>query len=181
MRPFPKYRKRLKLPAIALSVAVLAVAGCGGDDEGGGSKSGTGTGKAPSARTDTAPAKNGKPRTEPPKKDTTRPITSPEDQQGGAGDEEPARTQAELTGRGGHISPRVVRVPPFISVRVQLRSADRGTYELRVAGHTLRADRDVASATTDVAGLRPGKRLVARPVNGAGNAVVISASAEPGP
>lgn len=181
LRPFSDSRKRLKLPAISVSLVFLALAGCGGDDEGAGSKSATGTDTTPGAPTAPAPAKDGQAQTQPPKKATPKRVTSPEDQQGGAGDEEPARTQAELTGRGGRISPRTVRVPPYISLSVQLHSADRGTYELMLKGRRLRADRDVATATTEVAGLRPGRRLVARPVNGAGNAVVISATADPGP
>lgn len=169
--------------AVALVAVVLVVSGCGADDEDGGSKSGTATGGKgpPSARTGNGETKTGATDTDTAGKDATKPIASPENQPGGAGDEEPARTQAELTGRGGRIAPRVVRVPPFIAIRVELRSADGRTYELRLKRRALRADRDVAAATTDVAGLRPGKRLVAQPVNGAGNAVVIEASAEPGP
>ncbi len=49
---------------------------------------------------------------------------SPEDEPGGAGDEEPARTLALFTGEGGRITPRTVRVPAFISIRVELRSED---------------------------------------------------------
>ena len=56
---------------------------------------------------------------------------SPEDQPGGAGDEEPARSLALLTGEGGRITPPTVRVPAFISIRVELRSGDGREYGLR--------------------------------------------------
>jgi hypothetical protein len=101
--------------------------------------------------------------------------TSPEDMPGGAGDEEPARTLALLTGRGGQIRPRTVRVPAFISVQVELRSADGGDYALRFGSVTVRPG---AGHTFD--GLRPGESMVGRPL-GQGNPVTISATAEPGP
>jgi len=101
--------------------------------------------------------------------------TSPEAAPGGAGDEEPARTLALLTGRGGAIRPRIVRVPAFISVQVELRSADGGDYALRFGSVTVRPG---AGHTFD--GLRPGETVVGRPV-GQGNPVTISATAEPGP
>jgi hypothetical protein len=101
-----------------------------------------------------------------------------EEQEGGAGDEVTASSQALITGRGGKLSPRLVRVPPFIAIRVELRSADGKTYELRAGGKTVRADRDIASASTTFDGLRPGKRLV---LSGPSGRVVVEASAEPGP
>ncbi len=90
----------------------------------------------------------------------------------------PASSQALITGRGGRLSPRTVRVPPFIAIRVELRSADGGTYQLSARGKTVRADRDVSSASTTFAGLRTGRRLV---LDGPSGKVVVEASAEPGP
>lgn len=101
---------------------------------------------------------------------------SPEDQQGGAGDETAARSQAMFTGRRGRVSPRLVRVPPFIAIRVELRSADGRRYSLSGAGKTLRTGGRMAAATFD--GLRPERRLTLR---GTGGRVVVEASAEPGP
>jgi hypothetical protein len=163
---------------IAAALAVVLVAGCGGDTE---KKTNTGT-KLP-ARTETAtePTET-KGATPPPKTQTTVPktITSPEQDQGGQGDENPARSQALLTGRGGRISPPVVRVPPYISIRVELRSADGRTYTLRFGRRRIQAGGQIASASGSFPGLRPGKTLVGRPV-GAGNGVRIEANAEPGP
>ena len=104
----------------------------------------------------------------------------PEEQEGGAGDETPARSQALLTGRGGRISPRLVRVPPYIAVRVELRSADGRSYGLRFGRVAVRAGRGIASSSTTLDGLRPGAAYRGRPLGG-GSAVRIEASAEPGP
>ena len=107
---------------------VLALAGCGGDDEEPSTASETQsetteqptTATETEAETTTVPPPTAE---EPPETETT---TSPEDEPGGAGDEEPARSLALFTGEGGRITPRLVRVPPFISIRVELRSADGG-------------------------------------------------------
>jgi len=124
----------------------------------------------------TAPALT---QTEPRTQTQTQP-SSPEDQPGGAGDEEPIRTEALVTGRGGRISPRLVRVPPFIAVRLELRSGDGRSYGLRVAGRRLRVGPERRRDSALLEGLGHGERYLARPI-GAGNAVRIEATAEPGP
>ena len=93
----------------------------------------------------------------------------------------PAESQALLTGRGGRITPRVVRVPAFISVRVELRSADGGPYVLRFGGTTLAVRDELRSVSHRFDGLRPGAALVGKSATGAGNPVRIEATAEPGP
>ena len=161
------------------SLIVLALAGCG-DDEGRVEQDTAGTAGSPA----TAPATTTQTRTAPerggtvtvPKDDLTAP-TSPEDQPGGAGDEQPASSQALFTGKGGAVRPRVVRVPPFIAVRVELRSADGRAYRLRFGRRSIAVGRGRRSASSSFDGLRPGTRLVG---TGAGR-VVIEASAEPGP
>lgn len=162
--------------AVAALVAVGVGAGCGGDDD----KSDEPTAKT--STTEAVPTETTRPRTETqPEREETVAVpgeTSPEQQQGGAGDEIPARSQALITGRGGRLSPRLVQVPPYISIRVELRSADGALYSLRGSGRTLRAGGDLASASTTFAGLRPGKRLV---FAGPQGRVVVEASAEPGP
>jgi hypothetical protein len=133
----------------------------------------TETGTTESVPTETAPAVT-EGATE------TQPAEAPEDMPGGAGDEEPARTLALLTGRGGRITPRVVRVPAFIQVVVELRSADGATYALRFGDTTIRAGGELSSVSTRIDGLRPGEAVTGRPT-GAGNPVRIEATAEPGP
>ncbi len=83
-----------------------------------------------------------------------------------------------ITGRRGRLSPRVVRVPPFIAIRVELRSADGGRYRLTGAGKTLRVGDRVSSMAATFDGLRPARQLV---LQGTGGRVVVEASAEPGP
>jgi hypothetical protein len=106
------------------------------------------------------------------------PRTSPENQPGGAGDEVPASSQALITGRDGRLHPTVVRVPPFIAIRVELNSADGVEYELAGGGHDVKAGGEIQSASTTYEGLRPGKRLV---LSGPQGKVTIEATAEPGP
>lgn len=158
----------------------LGAPGCGDDEEQ----------RRPAERTESAPQATTKApaKTETSTGDEQAPIgdghggghESPEDQQGGAGDEEPARSQALLTGRGGTITPRLVRVPPYIAVRVELRAADGRSYGLRFGRRAVRAGAEVGSSSTTLDGLRPGAAYTGRPIGG-GNAVRIEASAEPGP
>ena len=162
---------------LGLALAVAAGgSGCGGDDEG---KKEAGTQPASSA-----PAPAPAPGEKKPGQRTgqsTPKKASPEDQPGGAGDEVPARAPALLTGRGGRIRPRVVRVPPFIAVRVELRSADGRPYALRLRSKVLRVGPEVATQSTTLGGLHHGEAVTGRPVGGQGNPVRIEASAEPGP
>jgi hypothetical protein len=156
--------------------------GCGGDDEDEPPAGGQATPTA--EQTQTAPAGETGTATEPAEDGdgaATAPEASPEDEPGGAGDEEPARSLALLTGRDGRIRPRRVRVPAFIAVRVELRSADGGTYALRFGGRRLATGPEISSVSAMFAGLRPGEALVGEPVGGAGNPVRIEATAEPGP
>lgn len=165
---------------------LVAISGCGGDDEEAATTP-TASTPAETATTESAPTETEKEpavtetgtETEPPT-ETEGEAESPEDAPGGAGDEQPARTLALFTGRAGRITPRVVRVPAFISVRVELRSADGATYSLRFGNVTVAAGERLSSHATTIDGLWPGERIVGRPA-GAGNPVRIEATAEPGP
>lgn len=169
---------------------LLALAGCGGDDE------------EPAATTEAAPPPTAEPapteteaeteteteeaETEPEPAEPSEPAepaeppASPEDQPGGAGDEEPARALALLTGENGRITPRRVRVPAYISIRVELRSQDGQEYGLRFQGANLSVSGGLSSVSTTIDGLRPGEAVVGTPT-GPGNRVRIEATAEPGP
>lgn len=159
---------------------LLALSGCGGDDEDA-STTPTRPDTTPTATTPTATAET-RTETAPPEvtETDTTPAVPPEEQEGGAGDEEPARTLALFTARDGRIRPRVVRVPAFISVRVELRSPDGGEYGLRFGDVTIRAGGELSSTATTIDGLRPGEAITGRPT-GAGNPVRVEATAEPGP
>lgn len=159
----------------------MAGSGCGGDDDAPPSTPAT-TAVTETAATQTEGARN---ETEQESAETeteseTEPAESPEDEPGGAGDEEPARTPALFTAEDGRITPRVVRVPAFISIQVELRSRDGREYGLRFGDVTITAGGELNSVSTTIDGLRPGKGIVGKPT-GAGNTVRIEATAEPGP
>ena len=71
-------------------------------------------------------------------------------------------------------------MPPFISIRVELRSADGQEYGLTFAGETIRVSAGLGSVSTTIDGLRPNMGVVGIPT-GASNRVRIAATAEPGP
>ena len=169
-----------KLIAVCLVAGALAGAGCGGDDE-----PATATAPTTTAETETTPVvttpTDTQTETKPMETAPATPTeTSPEDMPGGAGDAEPARTLALFTARDGRIRPRLVRVPAFISVQIELRSADGAPYSLRFGDVTIRAGGQINSISTTIDGLRPGESIAGVP-QGAGNRVRISATAEPGP
>jgi hypothetical protein len=184
-------RRFLNRPFVGIAaVAIMfAGAGCGGDDE---ERAATATAPQP-APTATAPTETGATETETetetepepetqtqPEPTETGPPVSPEDQPGGAGDEEPARSLALFTGEDGRITPRVIRVPAFISIRVELRSGDGRRYGLNFEGERIEVGGGLSSVSTTIDGLRPGEAVVGAPT-GASNRVRIEATAEPGP
>ena len=189
---------RLRSGTAVTVAAVLALAtavGCGDDERGAVTVEGeetttTGTGTSATATDTTGGSTSTTPTATVQTPESSRPPSStsgsqappaggsPEDQQGGAGDEVAASAQALFTGRGGTISPKLVRVPPFIAVRVQLRSADGERYRLAGGKRSVQAGGPVEGASAVFDGLRPGKRLV---LSGPSGRVVVEASAEPGP
>jgi hypothetical protein len=181
-------------PLVACVVALgLALAACGDDDEETAERTATSPETTPAETTETeepAPETEAETeRSEPAEPETETeaepaPETSPEDEPGGAGDEEAARTLALFTGEGGRITPRVVRVPAYISIRVELRSGDGREYGLVFVNETTRVQVRVSgglgSVSSTLDGLRPGDSIRGRPTAG-GTPVRIEATAEPGP
>jgi hypothetical protein len=173
-------RSLRKLVLLAALVAALALGACGGDDEP--AKPANPQAEAPET-TSTSDTTELDPETEtlPNDGDGTGLGTSePETQTGGAGDEVPAAAMALFTGRGGEIKPRVVRVPAYISILVQLRSADGAEYGLTFGDRTVKVSPGLSSAGARLDGLRPGAKLVGKSTTG-GDEVRIEATAEPGP
>jgi len=174
----------LRSASAALVAALALIApGCGGDGEKPQSDK-AGTNSARTSKTvpadvvtgkQTVPEQTAVPSTTP---GDNRRGASPEKQPGGAGDEVPNATQALITGRDGRLSPRTVSVPPFIAVKVELRSTDGRDYALSGRGKSLRAGEGESSASADFDGLRAGKTIR---LSGPQGSVVISANAEPGP
>jgi hypothetical protein len=103
----------------------------------------------------------------------------PEQQPGGAGDEQPIGVDAVFTGRGGKVTPRVVRVPAFIQVTVTLVSDDGGDYALEIGGKRLTVGGRVKRKSVQLDGLHQNASYRGRLDSGGGVEVV--ASAEPGP
>lgn len=175
----------LRSASAALVAALALIApGCGGDGEKPQSDK-AGTNSARTSKTVPADVVTGKQTV--PEQTATVPSTtpgdnrrgaSPEKQPGGAGDEVPNATQALITGRDGKLSPRTVSVPPFIAVKVELRSTDGRDYALSGRGKSLRAGEGESSASADFDGLRAGKTIR---LSGPQGSVVISANAKPGP
>jgi hypothetical protein len=171
--------------ALLATVAALGIAACGDEDDGGGGDAAGGA--ATGQQADTATTETATVETETTGTETggeaegggvEAPGESPEQQEGGAGDEVPASSQALITGDGGQLGPRTVSVPPFIAIRVQLRSADGVEYELRGEGKRIKAGGEIETAGTTFDGLRSGERLV---LKGPQGTVTIVANAEPGP
>jgi hypothetical protein len=176
---------RPRLAPVFLAL-MLALAGCGGDDE----EQAATTEAAPPPTAEQAPTETeeetededapAETSPEPEPEDDAEAPASPEDQPGGAGDEEPARSLALFSGENGRITPRTIRVPAFISIRVELSSEDGQEYGLTFDGETIRVSGGLASVSTTIDGLRPGEAVVGTPT-GPGNRVRIEATAEPGP
>ena len=171
---------------VVFALLALAFAGCGGDDDD--QSASTPEANAPStSETSSSSTTEVDPGTETLPNDGdgngVDTTAEPESQTGGAGDETPAQTLALFTGKNGRITPRVVRVPAYISVLVQLRGDEAG-YSLTFGDKTIRVSPGLSSAGTRFAGLKPGGKLVGQATSGQGTPlgnVTISATAEPGP
>jgi hypothetical protein len=151
---------------------------CGGDDE---------ESEAPveTTPTVTAPAPVTTPPPEVPdsgddgKDPDTEPRTVPREEQ--QGDEEPIRSEAVFTGKDGRLTPREVRVPAFIAIRVILRSSDAGrdqNYTLEIGGQRLAIGHSATVAEVNLDGLPPNESYAGKSPQGN---VRVVASAEPGP
>jgi hypothetical protein len=185
-RLWPFDRRRAAAGGAALLV-LLAFTGCGGDDEPVAQDPRTSQAPELSTGTDRQPTDGTASEAQPADPDTSTPepkmpsteTSSPEDEPGGAGDEEPIGVDAEFTGRGGKVAPRVVKVPPFIAVRVTLISADGRDYQLQIGRQSLTTGSAHKRDSVTLAGLRQGGAYRGRLAGG--GAVRIEASAEPGP
>jgi hypothetical protein len=162
--------------AIAVA-ALLVVSGCGSDDPGAGSAThgvgtpatATGTGLLPPTTSTPAAAATATATTP-----ATTP-TSPEDQEGGAGDEQAAVVPATFTFAAGGVRPARVEVPPFFTIRLSGVSDDGRAHRIGFQGRTIA----VPSGTTRSAtftGLKAGTYPV--DVDGAAGAAQIVVTAD---
>jgi ABC-type transport system substrate-binding protein len=175
-------RSSRKLVVFALVALAIPLGACGGDDEDEPPAGATTTEQTVEQTTDSEPTTTDvNPETETlPNDGDGNGVDTGESGEGGAGDEQPAETLALFTGENGKITPAVVRVPAFIAVRVELRSADGAEYGVTFEGETIKVRAGLGSVSTTIDGLRPGEKLVGTPI-GASGKVRIEATAEPGP
>ena len=175
MRPIRRSARARRAALALLAAGLLALGGCGDDDDEG-TTAGATTAEQPPATTEDTTEATETTETEETERETEteEERESPEDEPGGAGDEEPIRSEARDTGRGGELRPRTIRVPAFIAIGVVLRSGDGADYTLRIGGETLRASGDDRTDEATLEGLRPGRSY-------RGGGVTIEATAEPGP
>lgn len=143
--------------AIAAAAALaLGVAACGSGEE-----SPPDTVRAPA---ETSPPMN---------------AVAPEDQEGGAGDEEPIRVPATFTfTRDGAVRPPVVAVPAFFQIALRGVSRDGEPHEIVFQGTRIAVPAG-GRAGARVEGLKEGRYPVA--IDGRENAATIVSGAEPGP
>jgi hypothetical protein len=200
MLPIVHLRNRSN-PFLVVALICVALAGCGGDDEEQAKTTPTVTSETsktsdtpapPTERTDTDKKRQrtDKARTEtvapppttgntpnPPIPTEKLPVPKRVQQRG---DEQPAQSLALFMANGSRITPRVVRVPPFISVRVVLLATDGRAHALDFGAKRVASSPTLSSVAKLFPGLKPGKVLVGRVIGGHGT-VRIEANADPGP
>lgn len=153
-----------------LCTLALMLAGCGGDAE-------PAATTAPSAPVVTT-QEGGTAELPAPPTGTGKGSTSPEDRPGGAGDEEPARSEVELRFSRDGLEPPIVRVAPFIAVRLIVRSVDGSDYDLAVNGPASSGGASGSSkADLDLAGLRPGQKYEVVERNTGSKAAIVASDA----
>ena len=168
--------RRAALPAL---LVVVALAGCGGDDE---QTSATQATPAPPPSQTATATPSPTPTATPTPSATTQPTptaTSPEDQPGGAGDEEAIRVPAEFTiSPDLKISPQQISVPAYLQIEITVRNKSDQPVDVTWAGAKLMTVQAHGGASTTVKGRKKGSYVVsAKP---GGDALIVT-GVEPGP
>jgi hypothetical protein len=163
---------RLALPVL-LVAAVLV--GCGGDDA---EQTAAPTATAPPAATETATATPTETATPAETATPTPEPENPEDQPGGAGDEEPVRVPVEFTVRDRGISPPQVAVPAFLGIELIVNNELADPIEVRLEGAEPMQVGPGETGRARLAGRRKGQYVIDFGV--AGQALLLT-GAEPGP
>jgi hypothetical protein len=137
----------------------MVLAGCGGDERVASTPTPTPTPTAtPTAFAPSAP--------EPP-------TDAPEEQEGGAGDEEPIVQRVRLTLGEAGIRPQRSTVTAFLAIRLVVRNATDRERLVRVLGTTKALSLGPGvQATLDVGGLRPGTHMIQSEPGGRATLVV---------
>jgi len=174
-------RRLLVLGAV---VAALAPAGCGGDDEET-SQSTPSPAATPTRTPQATPPTATAPSAPSPPPDSATPeggaTPGPEEQEGGAGDEEAVRVPVDLTVRASGVRPSTVKVPGFLALELRVRNRTPQAVTVPVEGAKGPGELSVApgqTGTLRLEGLRPGRYRV--DAGAAGSATLVS-GAEAGP
>ena len=160
--------------AIATLLVAAALAGCGGDD---GEQSSATPAAAPSAATESATA-SGTGTPSPTATEQPLPSVSPEDQPGGAGDEEPTRVPVEFTITDGKISPPQVAVPAFLALELIVNNKSSQQVVVRLEGAQPMTVGAGETGRARLEGRKKGSYVV--DAGSAGQAVLVT-GVEPGP
>jgi len=161
--------------AAALGLVTAVLAGCGGDAEPVSSPTirdespslgPSSTPTPPSATAPSAPA--------PPPDATATATPGAENQEGGAGDEEAARTAVRVVVDGEGVTPPQVEAPAFLALRMTVRNdlPRRITVAVRGAHEAVRVPAR-AERSFDVPGLQPGEYPVDAGPAGRGTLVAV--------
>lgn len=160
--------------AIATLLAAAALAGCGSDD---GEQSSTTPAPAPSTATETAtPGDSATP--SPSATEQPLPSVPPEDQPGGAGDEEPTRVPVEFTITDGKVSPPQVAVPAFLALELIVHNKSSEQVVVRLEGTEPMTVGAGDTGRARLEGRKKGSYVV--DAGDAGQALLVT-GAEPGP
>jgi len=162
--------RRLLIPLLAAA----ALYGCGGDDE---PTAAPATPAPPPAAPTETPTATPSVTPSPTATDAPAPE-NPEDQPGGAGDEQEARVPVELTIAPSGITPPEVSVPGFLALELIVRNRLSAEVVVRLEGATPIAVGPGETARAKLEGRRPGRYAI--DAGTAGKAVLIT-GVEAGP
>jgi len=156
-------------------VLVAALAGCGGDDS---EQTAAPTPTAPPPAATGTPTPAATETATPTPTPTATATENPEDQPGGAGDEEPIRVPVEFTVRDRGITPPQVAVPAFLGLELIVNNELADPIEVTLEGAEPLSVGPGETGRMRLQGRRKGQYVVDFGV--AGQALLIT-GAEPGP
>jgi hypothetical protein len=163
--------------AVIAVIVAAALAGCGGDDEQ--TSSSATAAPPPSATATPSETPTATPTQTPSATEQPSPTaTSPEDQPGGAGDEEAIRVPAEFTVRSGSISPPQVAVPAFLTIELTVHNETSQPVVVRLQGAEPLTVGAGDTGRAKIEGRKKGRYVI--DMGEAGQALLVT-GAEPGP
>ena len=158
-----------------LVVVAVALVGCGGDDS---DQTAAPTATAPPPAATETPAPTATETATATPTPTATPTENPEDQPGGAGDEEPIRVPVEFTVRDRGITPPQVAVPAFLGLELIVNNELADPIEVTLEGAEPLSVGPGETGRMRLQGRRKGQYVV--DFGAAGQALLLT-GAEPGP